>query len=355
MVSIRRGLLRTAALPVLGAALFMAAPVVADDHLDERAFNVVGSWSTSNLYPDYEVPFWTETLPEASGGLLTAEISAFDQLGLAGGEVYELVEQGVYDSGATVIGYLAGEDPRFEGHDLPAIADPDFSRELIDAYRDTLAEAFNDVYDSHLVSIVPFTSQVVYCNTEINGLADLEGLQIRGSGRMTMDFIEAVGGSAQSVSFNEVPIALERGVIDCGITGALSGYLAGWTEVSTHFYPLPAGGWDHVGIVFSNTTWNGLSEETQSFLLDEFAAFEDMVWGDAADLTVAGVACNTGGDCPIGDAHSLTLVEVTDEDLAFAAERVQEQVLPSWFERCGEECTASWEEGIGAIYSAQYD
>ncbi|WP_366655654.1 TRAP transporter substrate-binding protein [Fodinicurvata sp. EGI_FJ10296] len=351
----RQGLLRSAALPVLGAALLMAAPAQADSGLDEREFNVVGSWSTSNLYPDYEEPFWTETLPEASDGRLTATVSAFDELGLAGGEVYELVQQGVYDSGATVIEYVAGEDPRFEGHDLPAIADPAVSRELVDAYRDTLAQAFDEVYDARLVGIVPFTSQVVYCNTEISGLQDLEGLQIRGSGPMTMGFIEAVGGSAQAVSFNEVPIALERGVIDCGITGALSGYLAGWTEVATHFYPLPTGGWDHIGIVFSNQTWDGLNEETQSFLLDEFAALEDLVWGDATAMTQAGIACNTGGDCPAGEAHDLTLVEVTDEDLAYAAELVQETVLPAWFERCGEECATQWQNTVGEVYSAQYD
>jgi hypothetical protein len=35
-----------------------------------------------------------------------------------------MVSQGVYDVGATVMDYVAGDEPRMEGADLPAIADP---------------------------------------------------------------------------------------------------------------------------------------------------------------------------------------------------------------------------------------
>ena len=60
---------------------------------------MIGSWSTSSLYPDLQVPFWTETLPEASGGRITANLQAFDEVGLGGNAAYERVQQGVYDVG----------------------------------------------------------------------------------------------------------------------------------------------------------------------------------------------------------------------------------------------------------------
>src|SRR5690606_3380198 len=132
---------------------------------------------------------------------------------------------------------------------------PGRMRELIEAYKPALETAFDEIYDSKLLAVLPFSTQVVFCNTEINGLDDLTGKRIRGSGRMTLDFIEAIGATGVSVGFNEVPVALERGVIECGITGTLSGYLAGWSEVATHFYPLPVGGWDPVGIVIRNDVW----------------------------------------------------------------------------------------------------
>jgi TRAP-type C4-dicarboxylate transport system substrate-binding protein len=337
------------AVSALALASSLSAQEQSSDEIVERNFNVVGSWSTSSLYPDYEEPFWNETLPEASGGKLTANLRAFDQLGLGGGAVYEMVSQGVYDVGTTVMDYVAGDEPRMEGADLPAIADPAVAHQITQAYRPTLERAFDETYDSKLLAVLPFSSQVVFCNTAIDGLEDLAGKRIRGSGRMTIDFIEAVGGTGVSVAFNEVPVALERGVIECGITGSLSGYLAGWSEVATHFYPLPVGGWDPVGIAMRNEVWAELNEPTQERLQNELSQFEDKVWSEADETTAVGVACNTGGECPYGDAEDMVLVEVTDEDLERALEIMEAEVLPSWVSRCSAECVESWNASAGGV------
>jgi TRAP-type C4-dicarboxylate transport system substrate-binding protein len=345
-----RKLLMTAPLAALAgpAALAQDEPQAQADVM-EHEFNVIGSWSTSNLYPDYEQPFWSKTLPEASGGKLTAHVQAFDQVGLEGSAVYDMVSQGVYDVGATVIDYVAGEEPRVEGLDVPAIADPAVARRIADAYRPFLEKIFQETYDAQLLAVVPYSSQVVFCNTPIEGLRDLEGKRIRGSGRMTMDFIEAAGGTATSISFNEVPIALERGVIECGVTGALSGYLAGWSEIATHFYPLPVGGWDPVGIAISDASWSELDEPTRTLMREELAGLEDLVWGEAGDVTEIGIACNTGGKCPYGEPEDLTLVEVSEADLDRALEVMEADVLPSWAERCSEECIQTWNETVGQV------
>lgn len=337
-----------------GSALALAAatsPAQAQsaDEIAERQLNVVGSLSTSNLYPDYEKPFWTETLPEASGGKLTANVNAFDLLGLGGNAVYDMVSQGVYDVGTTVMDYVAGDVPRFEGADIPATADPAKMRELIEAYKPALERAFDETYNAKLLAVLPFSTQVVFCNTPISGLEDLAGKRIRGSGRMTMDFIEAIGGTGVSIAFNEVPVALERGVVECGVTGSLSGYLAGWSEVASHFYPLPVGGWDPVGIAIRNDVWAELNDPTQQLLAEQLGQLEDLVWGDIDRVLQAGIACNTGGDCPYGDAEDLTLVEVTDADVQRALEVTESSVLPQWAERCGKDCIDFWNETAGKV------
>ena len=338
-----------AAASALALGCSLSAVQAQDSDVMEREFSVVGSWSTSNLYPDYEQPFWNETLPEASDGKLTANLKAFDQLGLGGGAVYEMVSQGVYDVGTTVMDYVAGDEPRMEGADIPAIADPSRAHKVVKAYWPTLERAFDETYDSKLLAVLPFSSQVVFCNTEIGGLEDLAGKRIRGSGRMTIDFIEAVGGTGVSVSFNEVPVALERGVIECGVTGALSGYLAGWSEVATHFYPLPVGGWDPVAIAMRNDVWASLNEPTQTLLAEQLSQLEERVWGDADQATQTGIACNTGGECPYGEAEDLTLVEVTEADLDQALQVTEAKVLPQWAERCSAECIESWNETAGDV------
>lgn len=337
-----------------GSALVLAAgfsTAMAEDsgEIMELELSVLGSFSTSNLYPDYEQPFWNETLPEASGGKITAKLQAFDLLGLKGNAVYDLVSQGVYDAGTTVMDYVAGVIPVVEGADIPAIADPGLMHKMIDAYRPALNKAFDETYDARLMAVLPFSTQVVFCNTPISGLEDLAGKRIRGSGRMTLDFIEAVGATGVSVAFNEVPVAMERGVIECGVTGSLSGYLAGWSEVATHFYPLTVGGWDSAGIILRNDVWNSFNKATQDLLTAQFAKLEDTVWGDIDRVLDAGIACNTGGDCPYGEPQDLTLVKVTDADLKKARKLTEAKVLPQWAERCGEECIAFWNKTAGEV------
>jgi TRAP-type C4-dicarboxylate transport system substrate-binding protein len=315
--------------------------------------NVVGSLSTSSLYPNHEVPFWTKTLPEASGGKVTATLQAFDLLGLGGGAVYEMVQQGVYDVGTTIIDYVAGDEPRVEGLDVPGIDDPAELRKIVDAYRPYMERVFDETFDSKLMAIAPYTAQVAFCKVPITGLADLAGKRIRGSGRMTMDFIEALGSTGVSIAFNEVPVALDRGVVDCGITGTLSGYLAGWSEVSTHFYPLPLGGWDPIGIAINNSTWESLDAETQALLSEQITKLEEEIWAGAAADNQNGINCNTGGECPAGPAFNLTLVDITDEDRARAAQLVQEVVLPRWKERCPGDCAETFNETVQPLVDAR--
>lgn len=329
---------------LLGSALLGASVAHAQD---TREFNVVGTLSTVAIYHDYEVPFWTKTLPEASGGKLTAKINAFDLLGLPGGAVYEAVENGVYDVGATIIDYVGGDDPRFEGLDVPGISDPAMSKAVADAYRPHLQTAFQETFDSELLLVAPFTPQVLFCKGEIKGIKDLAGKRVRGSGRFTMDLIEALGGTGVQVAFNEVPVALDRGVIDCGITGILSGYSAGWSEVATHLVALPMGGLDSLGYVINNDTWESLDEASQTLLKTEAAKLETTMWADLATNTAKGIACNTGGECAAGKPYNLTLVEITPEDEKLVLDTIGSAVLPKWAERCGADCVANWEATAG--------
>ena len=154
-------------------------------------------------------------------------------------------------------------------------------------------------------------------------LADLQGLKVRASGRMTAKFLEALGAEGVNVSFSEVPGALQKGVVDCAVTGAGSGYSAGWWEVSTHLMPIPLGGWDSVVTAINMDKWNSLDADTQALITEQVATeFEGPAWETAQDALVNDIACLTGnGECPAGDARGMTLVEVSDADFAKARGR----------------------------------
>ena len=154
-------------------------------------------------------------------------------------------------------------------------------------------------------------------------LADLEGRKIRGSGRMTTKLLEALGAEGINVAFSEVPGALERGVIDCAVTGSGSGYSAGWWEVSTHLMTLPLGGWDPVVTAVNADKWESLTDEERTTLETRIAEdFETPAWDAAAGALENDVACLTGdGECADGEPASMTLVEPSEADVAAAGAR----------------------------------
>ncbi len=63
--------------------------------------------------------------------------------------------------------------------------------------------------------------------------------------------------------FGEVVPALEKGVVDCGITGTMPAYKAKWPEVTNTLFRLPVG--FTAGFLAANLTmWNKLSPDTRS-------------------------------------------------------------------------------------------
>jgi len=251
----------------------------------------------------------------------------------------------------TVADYAVADAPELEGLDVPLLAlTADEARAMVDAARPMVADIYRDRFNSHVLAIAPYPPQVVFCNAEIGGLDDLQGLKIRASGRMTAKFLEALGAEGVNVGFSEVPGALQKGVVDCAVTGAGSGYSAGWWEVSTHLLPIPLGGWDSVVTAINMDKWNGLDADTQALISDQVAAeFEGPAWASAQNALVNDIACLTGnGDCPAGDARGMVLVEVSDGDFAKARDVLVGQVLPDWAERAGGDWAERWNASVGA-------
>lgn len=327
------------------AAVLAASPALAED------LSVVGSWSSLPLHNQFEAPFWTETLPAASGGEITVALTTHNQMNLGVGDVYRLLGDGVYDVAMTVADYAVADAPELEGLDVPLLAmTADEARAMVDAARPMVEDIFNARFNSHVLAIAPYPPQVVFCNAEINSLDDLAGLQIRASGRMTAKFLEALGAEGVNVSFSEVPGALQRGVVDCAVTGAGSGYSAGWWEVSTHLLPIPLGGWDSVVTAINLDRWNAMDANTQALIESEIASgFEDPAWAVAQDALVNDIACLTGnGECPAGEARDMVLVEVSDADFDRARDILVTEVLPEWAERAGSEWATRWNDSVGA-------
>jgi TRAP-type C4-dicarboxylate transport system substrate-binding protein len=340
--------------PVLGGILtacLLSYAAHAKD-LSDKTLSYVGSWSSLLNYKDFEEPFWKKQIPEASGGKWTIDISTFDQMGLNGSEVFRMLSKGAFSIGTTDISYVLSSAPELGGANLPMlITSEKMAKDVMDIYRPVLDNILSDRFSgAKLLGTSHFPQQALFCKDKITGMADLKGKKIRATGRSVAQFLNAIGAEGVTISFAEVPGALQRGVIDCAFTGTLSGYQAGWYEVASYLYPLPVAGWDFILTAMNGKEWKKLSPDNQAWLLDEVQKrYEDVAWAGAAAAYEEGVSCLTGGDCSHGTAASMKLVKVTDEDLDAARKIAIDKVIPMWVDLVDGATVKHWNETIGKV------
>lgn len=317
----------------------------------QTSLNVVGSWSSLELHRNFERPYWEQALSDASGGAMSVNLTTHDQLGVAGNDVYNLLSRGLFDVAMTVVDYTVSDAPELEALDLPMLSlDVASAKELTEAYFPIAELGMQTRFNSKVLAIVPYPQQVVFCRDEVRGLEDLRGLKIRASGRSTLEFLEAAGAQSLNIAFNEVPGALDRGVIDCAVTGSMSGYSSAWYEMANYLYTLPAGGWDFVLTAISMDSWNKLTESEQQILQSSIQTeFYEKVWANAEVDTEQGVACLTGqGVCARGQAANMVLVEPNEQDLERSRAILEETVLPNWANRVDAAIVAQWNAAVGS-------
>lgn len=335
------------ALAAAGALLAATPAALAQDK--PVVINAVGTWGNLTNYVKHEGPFWNEHIAEASDGQIVGEIKPQTELGLKGFEIMRLVKNGVFDFAFGLPGYVAAENAVFEGADLSSLTqDIETERKVAEAYFPVLEQAFADIYNAKLMMLYPFPSQTLWCNTEINGIDDLKDKKIRVYATTLGDFVEGVGGTSVTVPFAEVIPALEKGVVDCGITGTMSAYTAKWHQVATHAYTLRVG-WGLAFGAMNMDSWNAMTPEQQALLESELATLNDQMWAETATEDEVAISCITGGECAIGEPGQMTLVEPSEEDLKRRDEIAADVVLARWAERCGPDCAATWNETVGPI------
>ena len=325
----------------------LAATAASAQELTTRHFKVVGSWANLSNYQKHEKPFWTQVIPEKSGGALTADIPAITELGLKGWEVMRLTKLGVFDVAFGVFGYVASEHPVFEGVDLSSAAkDFDEARANVQAYRPVLEREFENIFKAKMLVVYPYPSQLMWCNKEISSLEDMKGLKVRVYSTTLGDFVEGIGATSVTVAFAEVVPALQKGVVDCGITGTMPAYRAKWHEVATHVLKIRVG----AGLAFmaiSLKTWNQLNAATQAFLIEESKALEDRMWTETTREDEIGLICNTGGPCSEGKAGNMKLIEPSAADFAARERVLKDFVVKRWAKRCGAACAKEWNAASG--------
>jgi TRAP-type C4-dicarboxylate transport system substrate-binding protein len=259
---------------------------------------VVGGLAGVSQYERLEKPFWEHQIETLSNGSIKAEIHAFDRSGLPGQEMLQLMRLGIVPFGTALLAVVSGDEPELNAVDLPAL-NPDMQalRKTVALYRSHLQQMLRTKFGIELLAVYAYPAQVIFCARPFTGLSDLVGRRIRTSSVGQSEMMAALGAVPVLTPFAEIVNAIRTGVVDCAITGTLSGNEIGLPNVTSYIYPM-AISWGLSFFGANAAVWEALPPDLRATLKEAIAGLEREIW-DAADReTAAGLACDIGApDC----------------------------------------------------------
>lgn len=344
-------MLKTGIAAALAASLIVGAGFAAQaQDLPKQSFKVVGSFGNLSNWLKIEKPFWAEQVVKDSKGQITANAQSTTELNLKGTEVMRLLKLGLFDFAHALPIYVA-EDAALEGVDIAGVAkDMATARKITEVWGPHLDKTMSAKYGAKLLNWYTFPTQMIFCTAPIKSVADLKGKKIRVQGVSQGDLVEGLGGTAVTIPFGEVVPALQRGTVDCGITGAMPAYRGGWHEVVTTVLDMPVG-FTLMYTAVSDASWNKMGAPTKEFFTKEMKAFEDGAWKIIGDEVDAGMICVTGqgGTCSEGKPGKVVRVAPSEADLKAREMALNDVVLKRWAKRCGAECAKAWTDTVGKM------
>ena len=222
--------------------------------------------------------WFSERVEERTNGQLVIEIIGYPELGIAGPDILELLTNGTLSFAELPAAYTAGDLPAMDMKYLwgmypdnetfykaTTASIPDLDR-LIEERTEGGVTIFQ-------LWRVPENEIFFFSKEPIEKLADFQGLKVRSFGGALSDMIDGMGSEAQWVAFSEVYTALERGILDGGVTGANAAYGQRWYEVADYMAgPLPL--FTVENATFNYDVWQELPEDFQQILWEEGAIYE---------------------------------------------------------------------------------
>jgi len=313
---------------------------------------------THPQYSKLDLPFFRETLLQRSQGRFEFKTSTWTEMSITGYEIVRMTRQGQVDIGNAPLTYIAQDVPVLDAADLAGLNPTvEQARKVFDALTPIVNKDLERI-GVRIIGSNPYPAQIVFCRKPVKDLADLKGRKVRTFGPTLNDLMSAVGATPVSLAYAETYTALERGVVDCAITGSGSGNAAKWYEVTTHQYTLPLS-WASSGYFANLSWWNKLAPDARRFLEDSFKELTDKQWQfGGVEFTQDGIDCNSNRpSCKIGSpAKDSPMVEVkaTDADKALLRKVLAESVLPAWVKRCGSRCGDVYNEVVAPISGVKY-
>ena len=221
--------------------------------------------------------FFKPQIEARTNGKVLVPITSFPELGIAGPDSLEQVTNGTLSWAEITSGYVSGHMPEAELAIMYGVyPDHEVEFKVTQAIGPTLDNLFEENTDGGKVISHMWVSggdQFFFCQDGIAELADFEGRKVRSHGSALSDWIEGFGADAQFVAFAEVYTALERGILDCGVTVAFAAHAQRWYEV-TDYMVGPLSSQLLNTVIVNREVWEGLPADIQQIVLEEGARHE---------------------------------------------------------------------------------
>lgn len=308
-------------------------------------------------YTKVDMPLLRDGIARATGGRVEVTLSSWPERNVNGPEALRLLRSGQVDIVAAPLTTVSGDVPILDGLDLSGM-NPDIkqARRIADAVVPTANKELERL-GIRMVASYALSGQMLFCRQPIKGLEDLKGLKVRTNGPAAADLMKGIGAQPVSLAFGEVYTALERGTVDCAITGSGSGNGVKWPEVTTHLFTLPLS-WSTSGYFVNLAWWNKLEPAVRAEFEKTFAQIQEAQWRMAVEATEDGVACNVGRavDCKLHTLIKKPMTEVKPQGdpSAFLRTHLVAEVLPGWVKRCGDRCSTAYNQIIAPITGIPY-
>ena len=215
-----------------------------------------------------------EILSEKTNGRLSLDIYYSGSLGDKA-TTAQGMQSGTIDGGMLMIGVIAD----YGCDDLRVFILPYLFDNVAHARAFENSEAGKALFDSvqasdtGIVCIGAYQESArnyFFTKKAVKSPADMKNMQIRcQEGSVYYDAVEALGAYAQAVAFSELYSALQAGVVD-GAEQPLSGFVNNAFPEVAKYYVLDGHEISPNLILFSEITWNKLSEADQAIILEAF-------------------------------------------------------------------------------------
>ncbi len=221
--------------------------------------------------------FFKKQIEARTNGKVLVPITSFPELGIAGPDSLEQVTNGTLSWAEITSGYVSGHMPEAELALMYGVyPDHEVEFKVTQAIGPELDRLFEENTDGGIVLSHMWVSggdQFFFCKEGITELDHFEGRKVRSHGSALSDWINGFGADAQFVAFAEVYTALERGILDCGVTVAFAAHAQRWYEV-TEYMVGPLSSQLLNTVIVNRTVWDGLPEDIRQILIEEGARHE---------------------------------------------------------------------------------